>query len=501
MAETLGVAGSIVGIASLAGQICTGIQQLYAFVDSVKHGASDFQNIKNDILLIERVVRRMSEDYTDLPEHFDIGLLESSFELCLSRVDRVLAMIQSLDTLGQKNRTLQLIKSTVKKIRVAEFMKELDSAKMTLMLVYQHHIQEGDLRNVQRLFRKGLASPFDVTPDGDTALHFAAFSGNPELVAFLLYNGADANVENTSGENALHLAMISPREEEHLQLARLLVERGQVDPIGSAPEFGIVHSYAGPVEAFRYLIHQDEFFVDLEERNRSGRTILQHQIFHRLYYGDSFKRIQILFDAGHHLPGDHIDGDPIYDGYTALHCAVHIWANAKLREDDHTAQQSGRGYTMLTAIGEMIHFSSKKAELHQGVLTAWLNLLSEAGYDVKAYCSVETVLERRRRLETSNAGFHVIVEEMDGMEGVDGHRISIASLETVIELEDDVEEHPKIESTQASSSALTRGFHERPAGVIFADLLVSSGLTKKTFVFVMLILFLYCFFFANMIPA
>jgi hypothetical protein len=78
--------------------------------------------------------------------------------------------------------------------------------------------REGDLRNVQRLFSKGLASPFDVTPDGDTALHvcvslsrltprrmltilqFAAFSGNPELVAFLLYNGADANVENSAGE-------------------------------------------------------------------------------------------------------------------------------------------------------------------------------------------------------------------------------------------------------------------------------------------------------------
>lgn len=31
--------------------------------------------------------------------------------------------------------------------------------------------REGDLRNVQRLFSKGLASPFDVTSDGDTALH------------------------------------------------------------------------------------------------------------------------------------------------------------------------------------------------------------------------------------------------------------------------------------------------------------------------------------------
>jgi hypothetical protein len=141
MAEALGVAGSLVGIASLAGQICSGVQQLYAFVDSVKHAPSDIQNIKNDILLIERVVRRMAEECTDLPEHLDIDILKSSFELCLSRVNRLLAIIQSLDTSSQTNRTIKLIKATVKKTRLAEFAKELDSAKMTLMLVYQHHIQ------------------------------------------------------------------------------------------------------------------------------------------------------------------------------------------------------------------------------------------------------------------------------------------------------------------------------------------------------------------------
>ncbi|PKX88939.1 uncharacterized protein P174DRAFT_471363 [Aspergillus novofumigatus IBT 16806] len=319
---------------------------------------------------------------------------------------------------------------------------------------------DGDLRNVQRLFSKRLASPFDITSDGDTALHFAALSGNPDLVAFLLCNGADANVENASGENALHLAMVSPREEEHLELARLLVEKGQVDPMGSVRESGVIHSYAGPVEAFRYLIHQDEFFVDLEERNRGGRTILQHQIFHRLYYGDSFERIQVLFAAGRHLPEGYIDGDPTYDGYSALHCAAHVWANAKLREDEHTAQQSelvlrsllsreedihrisGRGYTALTTIGEMIHFRNKRPELNHEVIAAWLNLLSDAGHDVKVYCLTERTLERKRQ-ETSRAAvprFLVIFEEMNGVDGVvDGLQISISSLEQVIEVEDEDE--------------------------------------------------------------
>ncbi|KAH1275116.1 hypothetical protein KXW28_002216 [Aspergillus fumigatus] len=555
MAESLGAAASIVGIVSLAGQICSGVQQLYAFVDSVKQAPSDFQNIKNDMLLIERLVGRMAEDCTGLPEYMDNDILKSSLELCLSRITRLLTIIQSLDPSSQKNRPINLIKATVKKARVAEFVKELDSAKMTLMLVYQHHTQtlrplgwwssriielqairqashwtfnlrpwqvvspdsllfafcrEGDLRNIQRLFSKGLASPFDITPDGDTALHFAALSGNPELVAFLLYNGADAHVENTSGENALHLAMISPREEEHVELARLLVEKGQVDPMGSVRQTGVVHSYAGAVEAFRYLIHQDEFLVDPEERNRSGRTILHHQIFHRLYYGESFERIQVLFAAGHHLSRGHIDGDPIYDGYSALHCAAHVWATAKLREGEHTARQSelvlrrllttgedihrisSRGYTALTTIGEMIHFCNRSPALNQEIIAAWLNLLSEAGHDVEAYCLTECTLERKRQ-ETSRSAFPkflIVFEKIEGVQRLNSMRISISSLEQVIEVEDEDEEAPKIESTRALSSHVVPSFRERRTDAMFPNRSVSLGLRKQIFAFVMFILFI-----------
>lgn len=365
-------------------------------------------------------------------------------------------------------------------------------------------------RNIQRLFSKGLASPFDITPDGDTALHFAALSGNPELVAFLLYNGADAHVENTSGENALHLAMISPREEEHVELARLLVEKGQVDPMGSVRQSGVVHSYAGPVEAFRYLIHQDEFLVDPEERNRSGRTILHHQIFHRLYYGESFERIQVLFAAGHHLSGGHIDGDPIYDGYSALHCAAHVCGTAKLGEGEHTARQSelvlrrllttgedihrisSRGYTALTTIGEMIHFCNRSPALNQEIIAAWLNLLSEAGHDVEAYCLTECTLERKRQ-ETSRSAFPkflIVFEKIEGVQRLNSMRISISSLEQVIEVEDEDEEAPKIESTRALSSHVVPSFRERRTDAMFPNRSVSLGLGKQIFAFVMFILFI-----------
>lgn len=310
--------------------------------------------------------------------------------------------------------------------------------------------------------------------------------------------------------NALHLAMISPREEEHVELARLLVEKGQVDPMGSVRQTGVVHSYAGAVEAFRYLIHQDEFLVDPEERNRSGRTILHHQIFHRLYYGESFERIQVLFAAGHHLSGGHIDGDPIYDGYSALHCAAHVWATAKLREGEHTARQSelvlrrllttgedihrisSRGYTALTTIGEMIHFCNRSPALNQEIIAAWLNLLSEAGHDVEAYCLTECTLERKRQ-ETSRSAFPrflIVFEKIEGVQRLNSMRISISSLEQVIEVEDEDEEAPKIESTRALSSHVVPSFRERRTDAMFPNRSVSLGLRKQIFAFVMFILFI-----------
>jgi hypothetical protein len=145
----------------------------------------------------------------------------------------------------------------------------------------------------------------------------------------------------------------------------------------------------------------------------------------------------------------------------------------------------------------MIHFSRKGPELHQDVIAAWLNMLSDAGHDVKAYCLMESTLERRRRLESPREDFHVIFEEIDGVEGVDSLQISISSLEQLIEVEDDDEEPPKIESTRASSSPLTRGFRERPTGVIFPKLSVSLGLTKTTVAIVTFMLLLYCFFVSN----
>ncbi|KAL4733711.1 ankyrin repeat-containing domain protein [Aspergillus similis] len=433
MAEVgLGIAGSVAGVPSLAGQICVGLQKLNTFLDSIKEVQSDLRCVKDDIPLLENVVLDMSNDCMKTPEDLDNSLSKTSFGLCIYRIERLLEMIQPLENTAQKSKSFQAICATVRKKRLAEFAKEFDGVKKTLLLVHQHYMRkstsrslpgagrrlaptsntshgsavqlaltdtnstnnekirpcikqpgstrraayqkqfqflfgvlsiksefsiplnwkttstnnvqhenekkifqlrfaqwlrlgiielqalkqrgswtyqlrhyhitpsdsllfqlcsDGDLRNVQCLFSKCLVSPFDVSPNGQTVLHYAARSGSIELVKFLLQIGVDANAETIKGENALEYAMTSGHEETYYELARLFVYRGQVDPMKQGSRASILHSYDGPPEAFRYLILQDQFSIDPEERNSQGKTILHYQILHRIYYGESWLQV------------------------------------------------------------------------------------------------------------------------------------------------------------------------------------------------------------------
>jgi hypothetical protein len=228
--------------------------------------------------------------------------------------------------------------------------------------------------------------------------------------------------------------MWSPREDKHLELARLFIDRGQVDPVMiSGSQYGIIHSYSGPPETFEYVINQEKFFVGPEERNKSGKTILHHQILHRLYYGDSFQRIEILLTARHHIIDSRItDVDGVlsqFNGYTALHCAVERWSRSKIVQDERTAQQAklvvqsllergenihalsrGRRFTPLTTIGEMVADSPRLFQVK--VISEWLNLLSTARYEPNEYLLKEAKLEQER--PETWPGFHLTFGEENG---------------------------------------------------------------------------------------
>lgn len=142
MAEVaLGVAGSVVGIVSLAGQVCVGIQELYAFLDSVKDAELDLKCIKDDVVFLQNAVQWIRRDCTNIPKHVDAGLLRMSLELCNSRITRLLAIVGPSESTDHRTKAFRKLRATAKKKRIVDFVRDLDSAKMSLMLVHQLYIR------------------------------------------------------------------------------------------------------------------------------------------------------------------------------------------------------------------------------------------------------------------------------------------------------------------------------------------------------------------------
>jgi hypothetical protein len=144
MAEiALGIAGSVAGIVSLAGQVCVGIQELYALLDSMKDAELDLKCIKDDVILLQHAIYWIHRDCSNIPEHVDTKLLRTSLELCSSRITRLLAIVGASELIDHRNKTLGKLRATAKKKRIFDFVRDLDSAKMSLILVHQHYIRYG----------------------------------------------------------------------------------------------------------------------------------------------------------------------------------------------------------------------------------------------------------------------------------------------------------------------------------------------------------------------
>jgi ankyrin repeat protein len=105
---------------------------------------------------------------------------------------------------------------------------------------------------------------------GFTALHFASYRGNYELISLLIDEGAEVEVINNEGLNVLHMAaqgnqplsLVFFKEKYKMNLM-------SVDEVGSTP----LHwaAYTGSKEAFIYLLSWN---VDVNAQDKEGLTPL-----------------------------------------------------------------------------------------------------------------------------------------------------------------------------------------------------------------------------------
>ncbi|OJJ50781.1 hypothetical protein ASPZODRAFT_137919 [Penicilliopsis zonata CBS 506.65] len=124
MTEALGVAESVAGILSLAGQICSGIQELYAFIDSIRQAETEYQIIKEVLMVLDNVVHSISEDCAHHPDGLDAELLQKALELCSSSIQRLIDIVRprgANSSTTEKKSSWRSLVIMVKKQRLNDF--------------------------------------------------------------------------------------------------------------------------------------------------------------------------------------------------------------------------------------------------------------------------------------------------------------------------------------------------------------------------------------------
>ena len=84
-------------------------------------------------------------------------------------------------------------------------------------------VEQDNEEEVGFYLRNGI-DPSSIVNAGNTALHFAARRGQLEIVQLLLEKGAVLNIQNQSGQTALHFALAS--ENENIEIVELLITKG-----------------------------------------------------------------------------------------------------------------------------------------------------------------------------------------------------------------------------------------------------------------------------------
>ncbi len=147
--------------------------------------------------------------------------------------------------------------------------------------------RQGNLEKVRSLVDKDPALVAAKDKDGETPLHWAAYSGNPDLVRFLLDKGAAVDAKNARGLAPLAITALQDRT----QAAAALIERGADvnvrGPLDVTPL--ILTAEQGAVELAKTLIAAG---ADVGIESRIGTAL------HRAAFKGRTEIIRILLKAG-----------------------------------------------------------------------------------------------------------------------------------------------------------------------------------------------------------
>ena len=204
-----------------------------------------------------------------------------------------------------------------------------------------------------------------------------------------------------------------------LDIVRLLVSNGTDPMVEDDDGRTILHGYYGPDEPFSFLLRQDMFVVALDHRDQSGHKVIQWQCWHER--GKNKEEI----GQAQNVRTRNLQGFPVLPVYgrgrgrTALHWALqafcHCYYNNQSMEelklamirlirrgaDVHARSHNGDGQTPLYQLVWMSRMSlschaprkcqgcAYKERVKEPPLDQWLDILSEAGVDIRKYLQTE----------------------------------------------------------------------------------------------------------------
>jgi uncharacterized protein len=112
--------------------------------------------------------------------------------------------------------------------------------------------RDNDAAAVRAILAGGTGNPNETDEQSRTALHYAALSGNNEIVAVLIKAGANLNVTDSLGNTPLHMAA----DRSQTEAAELLLASGaKIDPQnrdGVTPL--MIAAERGDLELVRFLL-------------------------------------------------------------------------------------------------------------------------------------------------------------------------------------------------------------------------------------------------------